>query len=245
MRRRGSLVAVVLLLAPLLVGAADPASDLVSCDGTTIPQRHAPIDILRASGTTAEEGLALRFTITFSEPLPLPDEQGRPLRVDVLIDDPTVPELSVEYYRGLNRILRLEAVSASPGLTVLLLPERSDDRFTNGVEVDGDTLTMTIPSRMVMPDPDLAGFDYSGLRWTVVAQDQGTCDILGARARPTRPIKVLASKPSPSPSPDAVATTPAPGGPLVPGGFLTECVLAIVVGGAAGFGAARWRRRAG
>ena len=245
MRRRGSLVPVVLLLAPLLVGAADPASDLVSCDGTTIPQRHAPIDILHASGTTAEEGLALRFTITFSEPLPLPDEEGRPLRVDVLIDDPTVPEVSVSYYRGLNRILRLDAVSASPGLVALLLPERSDDRFTNGVEVDGDTLTMTIPSRMVMPDPDLAGFDYSGLRWTVVAQDEGTCDILGARARPTRPIKVLASKPSPSPSSDAVATTPAPGGPLVPGGFLTECVLAIVLGGAAGFAVARRRRRAG
>ena len=244
MRRRWSLVAVV-LLAPLLLGSADPPSDLVSCDGTTIPQRHAPIDIVRAAGTTAEEGLALRFTITFSEPLPLPDEQGRPLRVDVLIDDPTVPELSVEYYRGLNRILRLDAVSASPGLTVLLLPERSDDRFTNGVEVDGDTLTMTIPSRMVMPDPDLAGFDYSGLRWTVVAQDESTCDILGERARPTRHIKVLKSEPSPSPSPDAVATTPASGGPLVPGGFLTECALAIVVGGAAGFAVARRRRRAG
>ena len=169
MRRRGSLIAVV-LLAPLLLGSADPASDLVSCDGTTVPQRHAPIDIVRAAGTTAEDGLALRFTITFSEPLPLPDEQGRPLRVDVLIDDPAVPEVSVSYYRGLNRILRLDAVSASPGLVVLLLPERSDDRFTNGVQVDGDTLTMTIPSRMVMPDPDLAGFDYSGLRWTVVAR---------------------------------------------------------------------------
>ena len=244
MRRHGSLIAVV-VLAPLLLGAADPASDLVSCDGTTIPRGHAPIDIVRAAGTTAEEGLALRFTITFSEPLPMPDEQGKPLRVDVLIDDPSVPDVSVDYYRGLNRILRLDAVSASPGLGVLLLPERSDDRFTNGVQVHGDTLTMTIPSRMVMPDPDLAGFDYSGLRWTVVAQDQGTCDILGARARPTRPIKVLSSKPTPSPSPDAVATTPAPGGPLVPGGFLTECVLAIVVGGAAGFLVARRRRRAG
>jgi hypothetical protein len=244
MRRRGSLVAVV-LLAPLLLGSADPASDLVSCDGTTVPQRHAPIDIVRAAGTTAEDGLALRFTITFSEPLPLPDEQGRPLRVDVLIDDPSVPEVSVAYYRGLNRIIRLDAVSATPGLVVLLLPERSDDRFTNGVQVDGDTLTMTIPSRMVMPDPDLSGFDYSGLRWTVVAQDQSTCDILGARARPTHRIKEPASKPSPSPSPDAVATTPAPGGPIVPGGLLTECALAIVVGGAAGFVVARRRRRAG
>jgi len=244
MRRRRYLVAVV-VVAPLLLGAADPASDLVSCDGTTVPHRHAPIDILRASGTTAEEGLALRFTITFSEPLPVPDEEGKPLRVDVLIDDPSVPEVSVAYYRGLNRILRLDAVSASPGLVVLLLPERSDDRFTNGVQVDGDTLTMTIPSRMVMPDPDLSGFDYRGMRWTVVAQDQGTCDILGARAMPTRPIKVLASKPSPSPSPDAVGTTAAPGGPLLPGGFVTECALAIVVGGAVGFLVARRRRRAG
>ena len=125
-----------------------------------------------------------------------------------------------------------------------VLADEGLDRFTNGVQVDGDTLTMTIPSRMVMPDPDLKGFDYSGLRWTVVAQDQGTCDILGARARPTRHINVLKEKPAPTPSPDTVATTPAPGGPLVPGGFLTECALAIVVGGAVGFLVARRRRRA-
>lgn len=243
MLRRWFLVAVV-LLAPMLLGSADPASDLVSCDGSTAPRRNAPIDIVRATGTTAEDGLALRFTVTFAAPLPVPDQEGRPLRVDVLIDDRTVPKVSVDRYRGLNRIVRFDSVSTTPGLVVLLLPERSDDRFTNGVQVDGDTLTMTIPSRMVMPDPDLSGFDYSGLRWTVVAQDETTCDLLGNRARPSRPIKVLASSPSPSASPDAVAATPDVGGPLVPGGLVTESALAIAVGAAAGFAVARRRRHA-
>jgi hypothetical protein len=243
MRRRWSLVGIV-LLAPMLLGSADPASDLVSCNGTTIPQRHAPIDIVRATGTTVEDGLALRFTITFSAPLPVPDKQGRPLRVDVLLEDPSAPDVSVAYYRGLNRIVRFDAVSAKAGLLVLLLPERSNSPFTNGAQVDGDTLTMTLPSRMVMPDPDLAGFDYSGVRWTVVARDGTTCDLLGDRATPTRHIRVLAASPSPQPSPDRVATPPAAGGSWS-GGFLVACALAIVVGGAAGFGAARWRRRAG
>jgi hypothetical protein len=243
MRRRWALVGIV-VLAPLLLGSADPAADLVSCDGATIPARHAPIDIQHASGTTVEDGLALRFTITFSAPLPVPDQEGRPLRVDVLLRDPSVPDVSVAYYRGLNRIIRFDAVSADSGLEVLLLPEHSNSPFTNGAQVDGDTLTMTLPSRMVMPDPDLSGFDYSGLRWTVVARDGTTCDVLGERARPTRHIKVLAASPSPQPSPDRVAT-PVASGSTVSAGFLLACVLAIVVGGAAGFGAALWRRRAG
>ena len=234
----------ILLLAPMLLGSADPAADLVSCDGTTIPARRAPVDIVRATGTTAEDGLALRFAITFSAPLPVPDEEGRPLRVDVLLRDPSVPDVSVSYYRGLNRIIRVDAVSAKSGLVVLLLPERSDSPFTNGALVDGDTLTMTLPSRMVMPDPDLSGFDYSGLRWTVVARDGTTCDLLGEQARPTRHIKVLAAGESPQPSPDRVTTPPAAAS-TGSTGFFVACALAIVVGSVAGFAAARWRRRAG
>jgi hypothetical protein len=238
--RRRLLWLPIVLLAPLLLGAADPAEDLVSCDGTTRPDTDAPIDILRASGTTAEDGLALRFTITFASPVPVPDEEGLPLRVDVLLRDPTLSDLSVDYYRALNRIVRFDDLGAKAGLVVLLLPERADSPFTNGVKFDGDTLTLTVPSRMVMHDPDLEGFDYDGLRWTVVAQDEGTCDLLGERARPTERVKVLAQ--GPSPSPDPAATRPDPGDPLVSGGFLVACVLAIAVGGGAGFAAARWRR---
>ena len=232
----------IVLAAPLLLGAADPSGDLVPCDGAG-HAADAPIDIVNARGTTAEAGLARRFTITFAEPLPVPDEEGSPLRVDVLIDDPAVPELSVDYYRGLNRIVRFDAVGTKAGIQILLLPERSQSPFTSGMRLDGDRLTLTLPSRMVMPDPDLAGFDYDGLRWTVVARDESTCDFLGERARPTRALKVLAVAASPSPAANSSVATTEGGGGLIRSGFALACLVAVAVGGGAGFAAARWRRR--
>jgi hypothetical protein len=243
MRRRAPWL-LVLLLVPLLLGAADAPDDLVSCDGTTTPFADAPIDIVNARGATAEDGLALRFTVTFSAPLPVPDDDGSPLRVDVLLRDPAVPDLSVDYYRDVNRIVRFDAVSPRPPLTVLLLPERTQSPFTNGAQVDGATLTMTFPSRMVMPDPDLAGFDYSGVRWTVVARDEMTCDVLGDVARPSLRLKTrsAAASPVPSLSPGG-ATATADDGSFLSAGFLISCVVAIGIGSAVGYAAARWRRR--
>ena len=232
----------VFLLAPLLLGAADPSGDLVSCRRGSPTVSAAPIDIVKASGGTAEAGLALRFRITFAAPLPVPDDEGRPLRVDVLLRDTAVPDLSVDYYRALNRIIRFDAVTET-GLTILLLPEESSSPFTSGVAVDGETLTLTLPARMVMLDPDLAGFDFSTLRWTVVARDEDTCDLLGEDSRPTRRLQ-LPDQSSPVP-PDPSGDSPvADADPLVSAGFLVACVLAILIGGAVGFAAAWWRRRA-
>jgi hypothetical protein len=232
---------VVLVLAPLLLGAADPSGDLVSCRRGSPTVSAAPIDIVRASGGTAEAGLALRFRITFAAPVPVPDDEGRPLRVDVLLRDTAVPDLSVDYYRALNRIIRFDAVTQT-GLTVLLLPEETSSPFTSGVAVDDETLTLTLPARMVMLDPDLAGFDFSTLRWTVVARDEDTCDLLGEDSRPTRRLQLPDRS---SPVPPASGDSPvADADPLVSAGFLVACVLAILIGGAVGFAAAWWRRRA-
>ena len=242
MRRRLPLLALA-LATPMLLGAADPSGDLVPCEGTGRAAADAPIDIVSARCTTAEDGLAMRFTITFAEPLPVPDEEGSPLRVDVLIHDPAMPDLSVDYYRGLNRIVRFDAVSLKAGLMILLLPERTQSPFTSGAQLDGDTLTLTLPSRMVMPDPDLAGFDYDGVLWTVVARDESTCDVMGERARPTRPLKVLADDAAPTPAPSGAVAETSDGGGLISIGFVFACLVAISVGGAAGFAAARWRRR--
>ena len=244
MRRRVPWLSLALVLAtPLLLGAADPSGDLVPCEGAGHAGADAPIDIVQARGTTAEDGLAMRFTITFAEPLPVPDLEGSPLRVDVLIDDPAVPELSVDYYRGLNRIVRFDDVGAKAGIVILLLPERTQSPFTSGMRLDGDRLTLTLPSRMVMPDPDLAGFDYRELRWTVVARDETTCDFLGERARPTHALKVLAESASPAPGASTPVAASDGGGGLISVGFVFWCLVGIAVGGAAGFFAARWRRR--
>ena len=232
------------MLAPLLLGAADPGSDLVSCRSGSPLVSDAPIDMVKASGTSAENGLALRFTIGFSEPLPVPDDEGSPLRVDVLLRDTAVPDLSADYYRSLNRIVRFDAV-ADPGLLILLLPEKAESPFTGGVRARGETLTLTLPARMVMHDPDVAGFDLSSLRWTVVARDEDTCDLLGERARPDRRVRVLEAAASAAPplSPDEDPAAAA-ADPLISGGFLVACLVAIAIGGGVGFAVAAWRRRA-
>jgi hypothetical protein len=244
MRRRSAWL-LILLLAPLLLGWSDPAHDLRPCNGDTGAVASAPIDIVDALGTSAEEGEAIRFRITFAQPLPVPDEQGKPLRVDVLLRDPSVPALTAGPYLRLNRIVRFDAV-AEPGLLIMLLPERSATPFAGGVDARDDTLTLTFPARMVMQDPDLAGFDLRRLRWTVVARDERTCDILGGRSEPTRRLKIVGDRASPAPATSpGTASSASDDHPLMSTGFLLACVLAIGVGGGAGMAAARWRRRAG
>ncbi|MBA3691451.1 MAG: hypothetical protein H0W82_08585, partial [Actinobacteria bacterium] len=183
--RRRSVWPLILLLSPLLLGWSDPEHDLAPCRGGPVTVHGAPIDMVKAVGTSAENGQAIRFQVTFSRPLPVPDRHGRPLRVDVLLRDPSVPDLTAGPYLYLNRIVRFDAVAGS-SLVIMLLPERSSTPFAGGVDVRGDTLTMVFPARMVMPDPDLAGFDLRRLRWTVVARDGSTCDLLGGRSMPNR-----------------------------------------------------------
>jgi hypothetical protein len=232
-----------LLLWPLLLGWSDPAHDLASCSGDTDVAAHAPIDIVEAVGSSAEEGEAIQIRITFAGLLPVPDRHGRPLRVDVLLRDPGVPDLTAGSYLYLNRIVRFDAL-ADPGLVILLLPERSVTPFTGGVAVQGATLTLTFPARMVMQDPDLAGFDLQRLRWTVVARDGGTCDTLGGRSRPTRKLRILSDQASPAPA-TTQSSSSGDGSSSPSAAFVLSCVLAIVVGGAGGRVAARRRRRAG
>lgn len=245
MRGRQGWALTPLLLAPLLLGWSDPARDLESCGDAGGASARAPIDIVRAVGRSAEDGQAIEFRVTFARPLPVPDERGRPLRVDVLLRDPTVPDVTAGPYLYLNRIVRFDAV-AEPGLLILLLPERSAIPFAGGVDVSGDTLTLSFPARMVMPDPDLAGFDLGRLRWTVVARDEGTCDLLGGKSRPSRKLTIADDPVSPVPGTASDAALPAAAGtPLWSGRFLLVCLLAVAVGGGAGFVAARLRRRAG
>ena len=232
-----------LLLTPLLLGWSDPARDLAPCGDAGAPVARAPIDIVDAVGSTAEGDQVLRFQITFSRPLPVPDDRGRPLRVDVLLRDPTVPDVTVGPYLFLNRIVRFDTVSEA-GLVILLLPERSVSRFAGGSDVSGDTLTLQFPARMVTPDPDLAGFDLHRLRWTVVARDGGTCDLLGRGSRPNRRLKIAGDEMPPSPTASQGPVGPAVAdAPLVSGGMLLAYALAVVVGGGAGFAVARRRRR--
>lgn len=200
---------------PLLLAASDPAGDVGPCPPGSPGDGDPRIDILEASGEIIESGTALRFTVTFDGAFEAPDEEGTPLRVDVVLDDPKVPTVHFRYYRDLNRIVRFDAVP-DPALQIVLLPERGANVSLGAVAL-GDTVTMTLPGRLVTRDMDLEGLELERMRWGVIARDERDCDALGD-GRPTeRLVAVAGTTPSgsASPTPDP-AGTPDPAEAPVP-----------------------------
>jgi hypothetical protein len=229
----------VLAVLPVLLAAADPRGDTGPCSGSP-GQGDERIDLVDAVGTIVEDGDAIRWTLRFARPLPVPDTERKPLRVDVVIRDPSLPVVSFRYYRDLNRIVRFDDVP-HPLLQIVLIPEHGANVF-EGATVAGDTLTIEMPGRIIVRDQDLNGLGLRRLRWSVIARDEGTCDFLGD-GRPTRRLEV--APPEPAPSFESPVTTPRDDGfsdglraALIAGAVL---VLGIAVGALA----AVRRRRAG
>lgn len=216
------LVGITLVAIPLLLGASasDPTGDTVACRGKA-PAGDEVIDLVGAEAHATEGGAAIRFTVTFAAPLPVPDREGRPLRVDVLVRDPDVPTVSFAYYRNVNRIVRFDAID-EPALTVLLLPERGSNSFF-GARVEGARLILELPGRLLTRDVDLEGPALERLTWSVVARDEGTCDFLGA-GRPTNSVApaeaILPPLRSPGDRPDEV-----------PVGWIVPAAAGIAIGG--------------
>jgi hypothetical protein len=193
-------VAAVLVLAPLLLAASDPSGDVGPCRPSS-PGPGDPPDLVEGTGTVVEEGTSAEWALRFADPLVVPDRQGHPFRVDILIHDPTVPAVDVAYYHDLNRIVRYDAVPQQ-GVVILLLPERAQNVFLGGA-VDGDTLTIRIPGRQITRDLDLEGVPIQDLTWTAVVRDGHRCDGLGS-FRPHLPMVgpgVVVGSPTPSTAP--------------------------------------------
>jgi hypothetical protein len=192
-------------LVPLLLAAADPSGDVAGCRGGA--GAGAP-DLVDARGEIVELGTSARWTLTFAEPVRVPDEEGRPFRVDVAIRDPDVPALTFAYYRGINRLVRVDATIEHP-TRILLLPERATNVF-NPPSVEGATMTIQVPGRTLSADEDLTGTSpgLQQLRWTVIVRDEAACDVLGD-GRPTNRFVTVADGTSAIPSP---APGPSPPG---------------------------------
>lgn len=176
--RRATVIAIV----PLLVAASDPTGDVAGCGGSPGPGT-AP-DLVDARGEIVELGTSARWTLTFAEPLTVPDAFGRPFRVDIAIRDPDVPPLSFAYYTDVNRLVRVDATVAHE-TEIYLLPERGANVF-NPPLIEGATMTIQIPGRTLSADEDLTGTSpgLEALRWTVIVRDGRACDLLG-NGRPT------------------------------------------------------------
>ena len=204
---RAPLAAVILLVAPLLLAAADPPGDVGPC--SRVPARDeatAAPDLVQARGEIVELGTSIRFTLRFAEPLVVPDGDGRPFRIDVVLLDPDVPAVDAGLYRDLNRILRYDAVPDAV-TTTLLVPEAGQSRFLPPA-IDGETFVLQVPGRTVVADEDETGTSPGlvQLRWGVVVRDEGSCDLLG-NGRPTEPL-VERDDASPVPIDDPVAVAP-------------------------------------
>jgi hypothetical protein len=185
----------IALLVPFLVGAADPAGDVTACGGRSAGT-GAP-DLVRAEGTIVELGTSARWQLTFASPLRIPDPVGHPFRVDVAIFDPTAPAESFAYYHRINRIVRVDA-TVDHRTEIYLLPERAANEFLPPT-VDGRTMTIQVPGRILTEDRDLTGTSpgLRELRWTVIVRDEGSCDFL-ANGRTT---ERLVAGPAPSQEP--------------------------------------------
>lgn len=187
----------MLAVAPLLLAASDPRGDTRRCvrsdDEITV---EGSIDIVESTAWVTEGGSAIRFDIRFAEPLTIPDFEGRPLRVDVLVRDPDVVTVSFAYYHDVNRIVRFDAVP-DPGIQILLLPERGNNTFL-GATVAGDTLSLELPGRLLTRDADLQGPPIERLTWSVIARDEKACDLLGD-GRPIFPVTAPPGVGRPSP----------------------------------------------
>ena len=106
--------------------------------------------------------------------------------------------MSFAYYRGINRIVRVDA-TIDRRTQILLLPERGRNVFNPPV-VDGATITIQVPGRTLSDDEDLTGTTpgLDRLRWTVIVRDEGACDLLGD-GRPTHALVVAAETAAPPP----------------------------------------------
>ena len=213
-----------LLLAPLLIAAADPRDDVGGCAGGSAD--GAP-DLLDARGEIVELGTSARWELTFAEPLEVPDATGHPFRVDIAIHDPEVRGFSFGYYRNVNRLVRVDA-TVHHRTEILLLPERAQNVF-NPATVDGRSMTIQVPGRTLSDDEDFTGTSpgLEELRWTVIVRDETACDFLGS-GLPTERLVVGDEAPA---SPPTTSAGPAPWvwGLVAAGGVAAAIALAAYV----------------
>ena len=123
------------------------------------------------TGEIVELGTSARWTLTFAQPLIVPDAEGHPFRVDVAIRDPDVPAPSFAYYRHVNRLVRVDATIEHP-TEIYLLPERATNVF-NPPAVAGRTMVIQVPGRTLTADEEQTGTSpgLESLRWTVIVRD--------------------------------------------------------------------------
>jgi hypothetical protein len=175
-RRLGA--ALLLSATPLLVAAtSDRQGDVVSCTsgaqiGDTVP------DVVSVEGVAAELGTAAVWRVTFASAIPVPDRDGAPLRIDVLVRDPRLPPVTLADEHGMNRIVRWDDIAADNPIDIVWLRGRGHTPFNPPV-VDRRTVEITVPGRILLGEAENGTESVGRARWSVLVRDGDACDRVG------------------------------------------------------------------
>ena len=114
-------------------------------------------DLVSARGQIVELGTSGMWTLRFADPLEVPDRAGTPFRVDLVLRDPTCqPWFASPTTARLNRMLRYDAVRGPGPWSILLIPKRAQN-CSFPPTIDGDTMTIQVPGRILSADEDETG----------------------------------------------------------------------------------------
>jgi hypothetical protein len=187
-------------VAPLLIAARDPKGDVVNCvSGAAVTDPAA--DVVAVDGQAAELGTAAVWRVTFAEPVAVPDHDGAPLRIDVLVRDPLIAPVTLGDEHGMNRIVRWDDTGADATENVMWVYERNNTTF-NPPAIDGRTVTMTVPGRILLGEAENGTEFVQRARWSVLVRDGDACDRVGGA--PVYRLRDVA----PSPTPNGVRIVP-------------------------------------
>ena len=226
MRRAAALALVAVV--PLVMAARDPKDDVVACSGGGTAVVGSSADVVAVDGQAAELGTAAVWRITFAEPLHVPDRDGAPLRIDVLVRDPLIAPVTLGDERGMNRIVRWTDTGADALEDVRWVYERSNTTF-NPPAIDGRTVTITVPGRILLGEAENGTENVERARWSVLVRDGDVCDRVGDV--PVYRLRDVAPSPSPTVSHllPSRSPSPAPADPGSRAGWVITLILLLAL----------------
>jgi hypothetical protein len=220
------LAAVALLLAtPLLIAAAsDRRGDVAACMGGA-PVHDPAADVVSVDAVGVELGTSAEWRVTFAERVPVPDLDGAPLRIDVLVRDPELPARSRGDEHGMNRIVRWDATGADAPIDIVWLGGEGHTPFNPPV-ISDRTVQIQVPGRILLGEAQNGTESVRRARWSILVRDGDACDRVG-----DVPVFRMRMPPSSTPPPPTRFTTDPPT-PAAPS-WTTPVIIAFVLVGAA------------
>jgi hypothetical protein len=172
----------LVLATPVLVGATrDATGDVTTCVGGG-PVRDRAADVISVDGLAAELGTSAVWRITFAAPIHVPDTEGAPVRIDVLVRDPELPARSLGTEHGMNRIVRWDDTGVDRPIDIVWLGGQGHTPFNPPV-ISGRSVEIHVPGRILLGEAQNGTESVRRARWSVLVRDGDACDRVGGVPR--------------------------------------------------------------